>query len=397
MKAQDQATRQPLSVLTLTSYFIPAFRGGGPIRSLDAMATTHSKDLRMSIVCSNTDLNSPQPLDVPVNQWVERANCRVFYAASTARAIPLSRLFAATRDHYDFLYLNTLFSPSYAVLPALLWRLGAIRADHLLIAPRGQLGPGALSLKHRKKKAFIKAARHSGLFRKAIWHGSSEQEAAEIREAFPRARVVVRENEVSLPARAAANTRRVASKPLSLVYVGRLSEKKGIHTLLESLERVRRSLKLDIYGEFEDERYRQRIEVLAANLSPSISIRFNGAISNSEVRRIFGESDYFVFPTSHENFGHTIVESLSSSCPVVIRDVTPLTEVVKAGGGVIVPDGSVHSWRNAIIQILDMPTESHQTAKVASAKSYENWRDSKSATPSVFRIALEENEIDSGS
>src|SRR5699024_4871841 len=116
------------------------------------------------------------------------------------------------------IYLNSLFSPRYSLLPMLLKRLGFWKKGTLLIAPRGELDPGALALKARKKRAFLIAFKLLRFHKTALWHASTPLEEAQIKNQFGEVTTLVRENETSLPQQAFIRPPREAG-PARLLFV----------------------------------------------------------------------------------------------------------------------------------------------------------------------------------
>ena len=68
-----------------------------------------------------------------------------------ARIILLLRHFRRHSRRVDLVYLNSVFSPLFTMLPLLSQRLRLIPCRPILLAPRGELAPGALAIKPLKK------------------------------------------------------------------------------------------------------------------------------------------------------------------------------------------------------------------------------------------------------
>lgn len=369
----------------LSTFFVPASRGGGPIRTLDAIVSQHSKTVDIRLFCTNRDLGVDEQLQVPSDTPVSHSGALVYYIRWNS---VLSRARAAIQirnQKSDILYLNSLFSFWFSIIPMILVRVRFFRPKTVLLAPRGQLGQGALAISRYRKILFLASARIVGLYNAIVWHASSELEASEIKTHFPRANVIIRQNEVRLPLQAKAPLPIDDASALHCVFVGRLSPKKGLHLLIQALHQVRQQVNLDVYGEFESRNYRTVIDNLISGLPGNISVNLKGPIENSEVRAIFSQYEVFTFPTQHENFGHVIAESLSSSCPVIIADVTPFTETIKNGGGVVVQDNDPEGWARAISTYATLPPTDRQNRRNRAASAYSEWRLLENG-PSVFEL-----------
>ena len=68
MKNQDK-------ILILSNFYLPAFKGGGPIRSLSNMVTWLDDKYKFKVFTLNKDLNSKSAFEnVKSNQWVKIKN-----------------------------------------------------------------------------------------------------------------------------------------------------------------------------------------------------------------------------------------------------------------------------------------------------------------------------------
>ncbi|MBK9100456.1 MAG: glycosyltransferase [Austwickia sp.] len=388
-----------MRIALVTPYYAPAYRGGGPIRTAVAMVAEHGARHEFLVLTGDTDWGCSQALPVPTARWVEVGAARVWYAHASSPRSLRAGLAQVRRAHPDVLYLNSVLHPQFSILPLTLARLGYFGRARVLLAPRGELGEGALRLKQGKKAAFLALARAVGLHRRVTWHASSPREAAEIDAVFPGARVVIRENEVLLPERAvpppamptgatsagAAGDAGVTDQPLRLVFVSRLAPKKGLHVVLAALAQVREAVHLVVVGEGEPT-YTHHCHALAAQLPGHISVEFVGAVPGERVGEYFAAADLFAFPTAHENFGHAVAESLAASCPVLIADVTPWTPVVGAGGGEIVRTLEAAAWAAAIERWAGADAGQRRQRRVTAGRAYDAWRAIR-PQDSVFDLA----------
>lgn len=359
-------------VLATCGVFEPGFRGGGPVRSVAQIVDTVSDQVEVTLVTSDRDLGAEQPYPDLSGRWVPRDRARVFYL-DTRRVRHWLRLWRALRrDRFDLLYVNSLWSPAFTVVPVLSARLGLIRVRRVMIAPRGELSPGALSLKAGKKRLFLRW--WGGLLRRldARWHASTQREAAEIRAVLPWADVDVRLNQVALPGEPLPPT--ATGGTARLVFIGRIAAKKNLHLALAALRGVSEAVQFDIYGPLEDRAYWSRCQLLIDQLRGPVSARYRGELAPAQVRRTFAGYDAFLFPTLGENFGHVIAESLSASCPVVCSAETPWTQLLQAGGGRVVGELTVDAVGREIRRIAAMsPAERLRARQLAGAR-YRDWR-----------------------
>ena len=63
---------------------------------------------------------------------------------------------------------------------------------------------------------------------------------------------------------------------------------------------------------------------LMNELPLNVKIKFKGTLPSEKVKNTFKKYDLFVFPTKGENFGHVIIESLSTGTCVLTSDKTTM-------------------------------------------------------------------------
>ncbi|MCB0331143.1 MAG: glycosyltransferase [Bdellovibrionales bacterium] len=243
-------------------------------------------------------------------------------------------------EKYQSLYLNSFFNWKFSIFPLLARKVSYQCRKRTILAPRGELSPGALSIKWLKKRLFITSSRIIDLYRDVIWHASSEEEASEIRRFFPKAKVVVARNLLVVPGKMLDDKNLSSLKqtsPLRVVFVSRICEKKNLDFALEVLKSVRAQIVFNIYGPQEDPIYFRKCQAIISSLPDNVAVEFRGAVSHEEIPDIFMSHDVFLFPTKGENFGHVIYESLAVGTPVLISDRTPWSDLNEAGAGWIIP------------------------------------------------------------
>lgn len=365
------------SVLIFAPFYPPAYLGGGPIRTISAIAQGAPACYIPSVLTSDTDLGRKHPLPVPSGVWTEHEGVRTLYF-STRRFISLTKaLNSGRKSRPGLLYLSSFFNAKFSILPQILCLTGFFRRPVVVIAPRGEFGPAALAIKPTRKAKFMTAYRRLRLDRHIIWHASSPREADDIRRALGReATVVIRGNDSLLPLHSIPpEMHRTRNIYLRAAFVGRISEVKGLLDLIKSLVNVQAAFQFDIYGPDEDARYAARCREAAVELPSHIRVNFCGAIDHAVVRPTLAEYDVMLFPTRGENFGHVIAEALSVSCPVICADVTPWTEVLEAGGGRVVRQNSEEAWAQEIQAYSSMTQSARLDARVRAGQAFNRWRE----------------------
>ncbi|MFN5621628.1 MAG: glycosyltransferase [Flavobacteriales bacterium] len=319
-------------ILVFSDWFLPGFKAGGPIRSLVNLTQTLEHDF--FIVTRNTDHDSSQPYpDIETNRWIKQSeHVQVLYLSEHAVDATIIRQLL-TEASYDFIYLNSLFSPKFTLMPLrIAARLGL--QDRVILAPRGMLKPAALSIKSRKKKIFLFISRLLGWFSGIRWHATNDEEADEIRKHYGRNSIIrVAPNLASVITHDVSPAHK-ESGTLHLVSIARISPEKGILEALEFLKHahLEGAIRCAFYGTQQNTEYLQQCQNIAAQID-NATIEFPGEIAPEEIPQAIRDAHFFFLPTRGENFGHAIAEALQFGKPVIISDRTPWRNLTSVGAG----------------------------------------------------------------
>lgn len=362
----------PTTVAVFAPFYPPAFRGGGPVRSISALVQAAPAAFVPAVVTGDRDLGESEPLPVAANRWVSRADADVYYASLSSPVAYARALISLRRRRPGLVHLNSFMNPLLSIVPVFLWRLGFWGRARLLISPRGEFGDGALSRRAGKKRAYMRIFRLLGLPRRVVWHSTAPHETADIRRAWGHAVTIVeRENDTLLPLVATAPSS--FEGPLRAVFLGRIVEHKGLHIALQALQAVTAPVRLEVYGSREDAAYLRRCEALVRGLPAHIAVIFHGPVAPEEVLGVLARHELLVMPTAGENFGHVIAEALAASCVVAVTPFTPWTEVLSAGGGLVL-DRAIEPWSRGIEEQASSSSEERLRARRQAGRSYEKWR-----------------------
>ena len=88
-----------------------------------------------------------------------------------------------------------------------------------------------------------------------------------------------------------------------------------------------------------------------------MKIAYKGALSPGQSVEAFQKHDVFLFPTLSENYGHVIVEAITSGCSVVLSKGTTPWDDINKNGGFIVPLNEERKWSQIIDDISGMTVE----------------------------------------
>jgi glycosyltransferase involved in cell wall biosynthesis len=144
----------------------------------------------------------------------------------------------------------------------------------------------------------------------------------------------------------------------TLLFVGRLVEKKGVDDLLRALRLVRDQgcdATLTVVGNGP---LRAELEQLATRLGLQEYARFVGAVPQSELPALYRRAAAFVAPfrvardDDQEGLGLVMVEALACGCPVISTRVPAIEAEFAHLGPLLVEPGSPAALADAIARVL---------------------------------------------
>lgn len=351
-------TRTKKNILVFSDWFLPGFKAGGPIRSLANLVNVLQH--QFYIVTSNRDHHTEMPYPgIAYNSWVKFAdNVQVMYLEDSRITADTFQEIMLSQD-FDKIYFNSLFSPRFTLTPLrTAKRLGLI--SKCILAPRGMLKPGALSVKPLKKKVFLMMAKLTGLYRGITWHATSEDEKESILKHFPDAgEIRMAPNLSDVPKEKTVKPAKNTGE-LKLVCIARISPEKGILEAIQSLKamKVNGEVSCDFYGIQQNAGYLETCRSLAESIS-NIRIHFRGEIVPADIPVKLKQYHFLFMPTLGENFGHAIAEALNHATPVIISNLTPWRGLEEKQAGWDIPL-QPDSFARILEKCLAMPNNEYQ-------------------------------------
>lgn len=351
-------------ILILADYYLPGYKGGGPMRTLSNMVDRLGDEYRFRVLTRDRDLGDAEPYQgILADSWLPVGKAEVCYLPP--RALSLRRLRALFQDtEHDAVYLNSFFSPAFTIKPLLLRRLGLIPRVPFIVAPRGEFFPGALSHKSLKKRAYLELARVLGLYQGITWQASSQYEEEYVRRWFgEQVPVVVAPNPSSAVhgAKESPPRREKVAGRLRIVFLSRISWEKNLSGALTMLKGLRGEVQLNIYGPLEDKSYWVKCQKIIDSLPRNVQVRYQGSVPYDRVIDVMADHDLFFFPTHGESFGHVVLEALLAGCPVLISDRTPWRDLRSKGVGWDLPLEQPGRFRAALQSCINMNSQEHWT------------------------------------
>jgi len=309
-----------MKILVFTDWFYPGSQAGGPIQSLISFMKTSSDTFY--VVTRNTDLNSTIPYStVQSNSWQKsfQKNIQVYYLNESA----LNELFISkiyNEINPDRIYLNSMWSPKFSLLPLKVFRSIGL-SNNVFLAPRGMLKPAAFKQKGIKKKLFLLFSKFTKIYSNINWHATSEIEKEEILQKFPNANVRIAPN---ISNATISSQAKEMTSPFRVLTVGRISPEKGYYEALEAIRtwNPKQTVHWDIVGLEENAELVNAIQMSSREFR-NIHVQMHGHKKQEELKSFYEKAHLFFLPTRGENYGHAIAEALCNGIPVIISDQTP--------------------------------------------------------------------------
>ncbi len=173
----------------------------------------------------------------------------------------------------------------------------------------------------------------------------------------------------------------------SLVYFGRLSQEKGLFTLMDSIKGMNVNLKLIGTGEL-----RPILEKKAEKEGIN-NVIFTGYKSGAALNREISCSAATVIPSEcYEAFGRTIIESFALGKPVIGSRIGGIPELVKDGiTGYTFTPGDASDLRNKILMLINKPDLTTDMGANARKFVKENYNSDKhyDGLMKIYRMAID--------
>ncbi len=343
----------------LIDWYLPGTKAGGPVRSVFSLVQLLKNELEISIITTNTDLGTNTAYSsITPNTWIEQDGIKVFYFShENLNKQTLTQLLLETNS--DVIYLNSFWSYWFSIFVIQLKNNGILNCP-VILAPRGMLGMGALSIKPLKKKLYLTLSKLKGFYDHVSFQATNQQELNDLKAQFKNANAKIIAN-VSNASPIHLNKSK-QENVIDLFFLSRISKVKNLHFALEVLSKVSSSIKVNytIYGNIEDAAYWEHCSQLISKLPAHINVNYKGELAFDKIQTTIAQHHFLFLPTLNENFGHSIVESLMSGCPVIISDQTPWNDIKEANAGFAIPLNDHQKFVDVIEQMASLTNEAYQ-------------------------------------
>jgi len=373
-------------ILILYDYFDPAYKAGGPIRSLVNLVRLMEDLVGIHIITSNQD-HDGFIMNVEPDKWTRYGkSAKVLYLSKRNRGLHSIKKII-TEVNPEVVYLNGMYSVHFLVYP--LWILRNWKGIKIIIAPRGMLQSESLSIKPIKKKIYLFLVKHFLLRKEINWHVTTIQEKIDLQNVIGDAKEI---HEVGNVPHYQKNNKIVSGETQERKIFGTvalISPMKNIHLILETLAIIPFDLTYILYGPIKDQQYWSTCLDRIKKLPLNIKVRYEGEISPDRVSEAIQNFDFYIQPSKSENFGHSIFEAFNLGVPVIISDQTPWKFLQKKNAGWDVDLTDPQSLEKAIRAAIQMDDDTYLEYRKGSRKVAEDYmenHDFVSLYKKLFRV-----------
>lgn len=306
-----------------------------------------------------TDVDGVTVQYFPAN-WPSRWACSLSMAAALREAIPT----------FDIVHIHSLY---------LFHGLAAAHYCRRARVPYIIRPHGTLDAWHRQHRQFQKAlygflVENRNLRHAAAIHYTSAAEAAAARETgvvtpgFVVPQGVSLEEFYALPERGEFRRHHpeLANRKL-VVFLGRISEKKGFDLLIPAIAQVARShpdIHLVIAGP-DDEGYGQTARNLLQQHGLNEHATWTGMLLGEEKKSLLRDADVWALTSHDENFGVAVAEAMAAGAAVVITKNVGISLHVQKSASGLVCDPTIASVSEAIETLLADPSRREEAGQRA--------------------------------
>lgn len=141
----------------------------------------------------------------------------------------------------------------------------------------------------------------------------------------------------------------IVDRKIKVLFVGTLSQQKGLSYMFESWERFHNKIDLTVVGAGDID----ECPIMKEYLS---SVNYLGTLFHDEILKIMSSQDVLIFPSLFDGFGLVVTEAMSQGTPCIVSDRSCGPDIITNGyDGWIIEAGSTESISRVLKSIIDNP------------------------------------------
>ncbi len=178
-----------------------------------------------------------------------------------------------------------------------------------------------------------------------------------------------------------------------LLFIGRITEKKGVHCVIEALPEILHKHPKAIFmicGPRDNEpEYTKKLDDTIVRLGLSDSVRWTGFLNDSQKVSALASADLFVHPSSSEGMAMSILEAMGFGLPCVITPGCYMPAAMQEGAA-LESRHDAAAVAHTIIQALASPEQTQEVGRRASyyINRHHAWSGIARRTLELYRSAM---------
>ncbi|OGF58861.1 MAG: hypothetical protein A2Y62_11000 [Candidatus Fischerbacteria bacterium RBG_13_37_8] len=159
-------------------------------------------------------------------------------------------------------------------------------------------------------------------------------------------------------------------KSFTILYVGTITKRKGLHVLLESFKQLnlQESNLILVGGESDGMDLLEKYKGLYTHIP---------FVRQDELQKYYQDADVFVLPSILDSWGMVVLESMACGTPVIISENTGAKDIVTDDAGFVIPVNDIKALKERILflynnrnKIQDMGKKAYEIAQHYTWKNY---------------------------
>ncbi len=355
-----------MRVLQILPYYQPAYRYGGPVKSVQGLNKALVQ-AGVDVTVFTTNIDGAQDLDVPLGKEVVIDGVKVYYypvqkPRSYIYSPQLKQALQAHLSTFDLVHIHGLYVYPTAVAA----RLCRQYDIPYLIAPRGMLDEYAMqtgsAVKRGRKRTYLRLVERRTLDGAAAIHFTAEEERQQSLYACSAERAVIVPNALDVAEFPLKDEVDDSGETDTVLFLSRLHPHKGLDILIPAFAQVVKQhprARLRLVGP-DNTHYFAHIQALITQYQLEDYVCYDGMLLGADKVSAMHGAFLFVLPSNSESFGMSIVEALACGTPVVISDRVNIYREIETARCGIVAKRDVTEFANGMLALLQNPTEAKQ-------------------------------------
>jgi glycosyltransferase involved in cell wall biosynthesis len=354
-----------VKILHVTPSYYPAIQFGGPIQSVHLLnRNLIAQGVRVDVFTTNAGLENNESYQSSRWQYVDGVKVKYFPYVGYVHynfSLSLFRELLKSVAQYDLVHITAVWN--FPVLAASL--ACRFKGVPYVISPRGTIYPETIALKSTLfKKVYYRLFARSCLNHARAIHYTAADEHQKVSQYLklkPEAWVIpngieIREFKKIAPSALAGYRPLAAHKPY-LLFMGRISRKKGLDILVKAFRILAAQfpqLQLVIAGP-DEEGYLAEVIQMVEKEALMDRVVFTGMLKGEEKLLAYQQAKVFVLSSYSENFGMSVVEAMACGTSVVISDQVGIHGDIERHRAGVITQTNAESVAAGIRSLLENP------------------------------------------